>query len=94
MLHNGRRLSAARSWAHAREQFARVIAEGDALQHELDAVRTELARLHAEITELRSIMSDVVVGLRQEADRDVAALRAKLQAALLRLGRNNQRPLH
>ena len=92
MLDNGR-LSAARSWAYAREQFARIIAENDALQHELATVRAQFDRLRQEIAELRDITSDVVRGLREQADADVMALRHRLAAALLRLAQRDGQPL-
>jgi archaellum component FlaC len=64
-------------------------------RRELEELQQQVARLHEEIRELRDITTDVVTGLRQEADRDVAALRAKLQSVLIRLSRNDERlPLH
>jgi hypothetical protein len=85
-------LAYAQAFAEARADLAAMNYEH---QRELANLRAELDRLHAEIADLRSIMSDVVVGLRQEADRDVAALRAKLQSVLIRLSRNDERlPLH
>ena len=54
----------------------------------------ELADLRAEISELRSILADVVTSLRTQADQDVAALRRQLMIALARLKRDPQRPLH
>jgi len=91
MLHRPlRRIDVARSWQLAREEFARLVAERNAMlrRHvdELDAVRHELH-------DLRSIFADVVATLRQQAEFDVATLRRKLEIALARLERNPTRPL-
>jgi hypothetical protein len=55
----------------------------------------ELEDLRREVAELRSIFQDVVATLRQQAEQDVHALRAKLEAALARLERRDPtQPLH
>jgi hypothetical protein len=54
----------------------------------------ELADLHKEIEELRSIVADVVTGLRQSADNDVARSRRALERALLRLAPDPHKPLN
>jgi hypothetical protein len=58
-------------------------------------VQREVDELRAELAELHGIVADVTTLLREQADRDVAALRAKLQSVLLRLSRRDVGlPLH
>jgi chromosome segregation ATPase len=76
MWHNCRRVSAARSWAHAREQFASVIAECDALQCELADLHREFDELRRELDETRALYDELraVTLARQRADAEVAEL--------------------
>jgi len=53
MWHNGRRIVVARSWALAREQFAAVVSERDALKFELTLTKQSLEETRATLTELR-----------------------------------------
>jgi hypothetical protein len=93
MSHNGRPLLRPNLLAVAKA-YAEVAQINFEQRRELEGLQQEVARLHAEVGELRSVMGGVVTGLRQEADRDVAALRRQLEVALLRLNRNDERPLH
>jgi len=85
-----RRVDIARSWQLAREQFAAVVAERDAMFHRHLA---ELADLRRELHELRSIFLDVVTTLRAQAEVDVATQRHELEVLLARLERDPTRPL-
>ena len=55
---------------------------------------TELAAVHAEVRELRSILEDLIRASRMQAEGDVATLRRQLETALARIERDQQKPLH
>jgi phage shock protein A len=82
-------LTYARAFAEARADLAAMNYEHqrelDALRQGIAELRAQLDRLHGEIAELRSITADIASELCRKADEDVAALRGKLERALLRL---------
>jgi hypothetical protein len=70
----------------ARQAHAQAVADlhAQAFEH-----RCAISDMQAEVTELREILHDVTVIVRQQADCDVATLRRQLQAVLLRLTRRD-----
>jgi hypothetical protein len=91
VLHPQLTTALAKLLGEARQAHAEAMADLAVLNFEHQCT---LSDLRAEITELRSIVSDVVTGLRQSADRDVAQLRKELERILMRLApRDPTRPL-
>jgi hypothetical protein len=54
----------------------------------------ELADLRGELDELREILSLLVTLRREQAEDDIASLRAQLERALIRLAHRDGKPLH
>src|SRR5262245_22588557 len=73
----------------ARKAHAQAMADLHALAH-----RCAISDMQAEVTELREILYDVTVVLRQQADTDVETLRRQLELALIRLTPRDGHPLH
>jgi hypothetical protein len=69
------------SLAFAREQYAALAAEHDALA-------AELVDLQRQVAELRDVLQLVVSVSRQQAETDVATLRRQLEVAIARLERS------
>jgi hypothetical protein len=68
-MYSGRRLSVARSWQRAREAFASLVAERDALLEETNWLLDQLREITMELRELKA-----VVLARQHAEAELAAL--------------------
>ena len=64
-----RKVSIARSWQRAREAYASIVAERDALKRELEWTRQSLDELRTALAELRA-----AVLARQKADAELASL--------------------
>ena len=77
-------LAIAKAYADARAELHAI-----AFEH-----RCALADVLHEVEDLRAILRDVVTGLRQSADRDIASLRRELERALLRLAPPDGKPLN
>ena len=69
LRNNSRRLDVARSWQRAREAYASVVAERDALKRELAWTRQSLDEIRAASAELRA-----AVLARQKAEAELASL--------------------
>jgi hypothetical protein len=92
MQHNGRRLLYSPQFVRG---FAVALREAKADLHKMHFKHLcELADLKKEIGELREVMLLVTSTLRQQAETDVATLRAQLERALMRLAHRDGKPLH
>jgi hypothetical protein len=100
MQHNNRRVLLHPSYV---EGFRNALREAKADLHQqhfehlcrLADQNVEIADLRAEVAELREILALLVTISRQQAETDVATLRAQLMALLVRLQRRDPtNPLH
>jgi hypothetical protein len=89
MWHSGRRVSAARSWANARQQFASVIAERDRLRLELQWTKQSLDECRQAMRELQAASLTLM-----KAEAELAALYRERAIARARAAeRNLSKPL-